>query len=234
MGWIPSSRLGWWASAMGIAACWLLSAPLLAHAGPLDLTTTSPGDLTTFSLDVEYNHTTGVLTADATGDGFTSSLLDDNVGFYPITYAVTATLDPTSGDLISGTIAIGSPDLDSGLLISGNITAFGFPDPTDATNVPLEFQFQVTGGALTDFGQTWSGATSGGMIVHMISTDAFFTGAWPTTDFGSQTSDNALNSTSDTFPMTFASTPEPSTLVLLASGLFPLAWRLRRRGQKPA
>ena len=246
---MPSIHCGWLRSCGSIAtivACWLLYVPLYAGASPLDLTTNSPGDVTSFSYDVEYDHSTGVLTANSTSDGNAYSVLDDNGYFYPATVSLTATLNPANGDLVSGTLSIdgteyytgdNSPLLNNGndgLLLTGNLTAFGFPDPTDSTNVPLEFEFQVTGGELTAPGEPYYGATTGGMILHMFSTTPYFTGAWPSTDFGSQTSDNMLNTSSDTFPMTYAPTPEPSTFVLLAVGLLPLAWRLRRRGYHPA
>lgn len=233
----------WWrgsVSIAGIAMCWLLSAPLQANASPLDLSTSSPGDITSFSYDVEYNHTTGVLTADSTSDGNAYSILDDTDFFYPATVAISATLNPANGDLVSGTISITGDDsvygediYGSGVLIQGNLTAFGFPDPTDSTNVPLEFEFAVTGGALTASGQPYYQATTGGMILHMFSNTPYFTGAWPTSDFSNSGSNNMLNTSADTFPMTFAQTPEPSTFVLFALGLLPLALRLRRRGHHP-
>jgi hypothetical protein len=226
------------ASIVAVLACWFLYAPLYADASPLDLTTNSPGDVTSFSYDVEYDHTTGVLTADSTIDGNAYSILDDNDFFYPATVAISATLNPANGDLLGGTISItgddsvyGNDTYGSGVLIEGNLTAFGFPDPTDSTNVPLEFEFAVTGGLLTALGGPYYQATTGGSIVHMFSDTPYFTGAWPSSDFSNSGSNNMLNTSSDTFPMSFAQTPEPSTFVLLAIAILPLAWRLRRRGQ---
>jgi hypothetical protein len=226
------------ASIAAVAACWLIFAPLAANADPLDLTTNSPGDVTSFSYDVEYNSTTGVLTAGSTSDGNAYSILDDNDFFYPTTVSVTADLDPSTGDLLGGTLSIvgddsvyGNDTYGSGVVIEGNLTAFGFPDPTDSTNVPLEFEFAVTGGALTALGQPYYQATTGGMILHMFSDTPYFTGAWPSTDFSNSGAGNQLNTSSDTFPMSFAPTPEPSTFVLLAIAILPLAWRIRRRGQ---
>jgi hypothetical protein len=237
------------ASIVGLMACWLLYAPLHASAGPLGLNTTSPGDVTSFSTDVEYNHTTGVLTANSTSDGNAFSALDDNGYFYPATLAVTANLNPANGALLSGTVSLtgteyytvdNSPllnDGNDGVLLTGNLIAFGFPNPTNSTNVPLEFEFSLTGGLLTAPGEPYAPSpyyiVDGGMILHMISTTPFFTGSWPTGDFGSQGSNNALNTSSDTFPVLIP-TPEPSTFVLLALGFLPLAWSLRRRSRHPA
>ena len=69
------------------------------------------------------------------------------------------------------------------------------------------------------------------MILHMFSNTPYFTGAdWPASSFSNSGSNNMLNTSADTFPMTFAQTPEPSTLVLFAIAVLPLAWCLRRRG----
>ncbi len=231
------------ASIVTLAASLLLFAPLQAGADPLNLTTYSPGDVTSFSYDVEYNSGTGVLTANSTSDGNAYAVLDDNGYFYPANVLLTANLNPANGALESGTISIegteyftgdNSPLLNGGndaMLITGNLTAFGFPVSTDETNQPLEFEFQVTGGALTAAGQPYYHAATGGMILHMFSDSPYFTGAdWPVSSFSNSGSNNQLNTSADTFPMTFAQTPEPSTFVLFAIAVLPLAWCLRRRG----
>ena len=241
--WIRSVWSRRCASVVTAVACALLLVPLPAGADPLNLTTSSPGDVTSFSYDVEYNSGTGVLTANSTSDGNAYSVLDDNGYFYPATVSLTANLNPTNGALESGTISIegteyytvdSSPLLNNGndaMLITGNLTAFGFPVSTNETNAVLEFEFQVTGGALTAAGEPYYHAATGGMIVHMFSDTPYFTGAdWPSSSFSNSDSNNMLNTSSDTFPMSFAQTPEPSTFVLLAMAILPLAWRLRRRG----
>src|ERR1700689_1229029 len=78
---------------------WLFYEPPHADASPLDLTETSSGDVTTFSIAVEYNHNTGALTATGSGNDF-YSVLDDNGYFSPGAFSVSATLNPTNGALI--------------------------------------------------------------------------------------------------------------------------------------
>ena len=114
----------------------------------------------------------------------------------------------------------------NGVLIQGNLTAFGFPNPTAPpfTLVPLEFEFQVTGGLLTASGEAWHQATVGGMNLFMNTVDSYFTNGWPSSDFSGSTD----GTNADTFPLVFA-TPEPSTAVLLVLGLLPLAWSLHEK-----
>ena len=241
-----SVRLRRCSSIVVAVACWLVFAPLAAHADPLDLTTNSPGDITSFSYDVEYtpgvSGNPGTLTADSTNDGNNYAVIDDNGYFYPEIIAVTASLD-ASGNLLGGSLTVdgteyytvdGSPLINGGndtVLLTGSLTAFGFPDPTDSTNVPLEFEFAVTGGALTAEGEPYYSATDRRHdSAHVQRHSRYFTGAWPTSSFSNGPSNNVLNTSADTFPMSYAQTPEPSTFVLLAMGLLPLALRLRRRG----
>ena len=236
------SRLSRCASIVAVAACLLFFfGSRWAEAAPLDLTTNSPGDVTTFAIDVSYTASSGTLVADSSGDGQLYSVIDDNGYFYPADFEISATVNPTTGALVSGTVELsgaeyytvdGSPFVAGGddvTLIEGNLIAFGFPDPTNSTNVPLEFEFQVTGGALTAPGEPYYNALTGGIELHMISSTPFFTGNWPASDFSGSTD----SSYSDTFPMTYAPTPEPSTFLLLMVGVLPFAWRLRRRGSQP-
>jgi hypothetical protein len=234
---MPSTQGGLQRGAMilAIAISCLFAAVSRAGAAPLNLLESNPGDVTTFSIDVEYNHLSGLLTANGTGDDF-YSVLDDHDYFYPTTFSVTANLNPTTGALISGTVSLtganyynsndngNGPLLDNGnddTLLTGNLTAFGFPNPTNSTNIPLEFLFAITGGTLQPL--YYDGAI-GGMIIHMITDSSDFTSGWPQANFSS----DLINTSSDTFPVP---TPEPSSALLLALGFLPFLWSLCRKFQ---
>jgi PEP-CTERM motif len=227
----------WCRRVTAILVYWLICAPLCADASPLGLTTDPAGDVTTSSIDIEYTQSTGKFTANGTTDGYSYSVLTDTDYFMlaPV-YTLTATLNPATGALISGTFEIDGSDggLYSGILLKGTLTAFGFPNPTSSTNVPLEFTFDDLSGVLTLPGAPYAGMANAGTILHLMSKTAYFTSGWPAVNFDSQTAANIGNTNSDTFPIPPTNpTPEPSTFVLLAAGLLPLAWRLRRRIHVP-
>ena len=105
------------ASAAGIIACWLLFTPLHAGAAPLDISDALPdgtGDMSTFYINVNYDHTSGVLTATGTTDGNLTQLYEDGVSAFqdPLlnVFTVTANLNPANGALISGTVDIEGND----------------------------------------------------------------------------------------------------------------------------
>jgi len=181
-----------------------------AHAAPLNLTLNDFPDIVSDFISVEYNAGTDVFTA----SGFAEELDDD--GSVPAetitggTFDLTATIDD-SGALVSGTLSIGgtvaSLGFNSGTLLTGTLTAFGFPD---AGGDPLEFLFDVTGGDAAGL----YGSVPGGIIL----SDAGFTGDF-TNDFN-----NAGFGVADVAPV-----PLPAAVWLFGAGLLSLAGFGRRR-----
>ena len=118
----------------------------IGQAAPLNLTLLDPPDIVSDFIDVTY---------DAAGDSFVATgfarELDDDGSVPPEsildgTFNLAATID-ASGTLSSGSLSIGgtvaSLGFNSGTLLTGDLTALGFPD---AGGDPLEFLFTVTGG----------------------------------------------------------------------------------------
>ena len=190
-----------------------------AQAAPLNLTLNNTPDIVSSFIDVTYDAGTDSLIA----SGFAFELDDD--GSVPAEaivdgiFDLSATIDST-GALTGGTLTIGgtvaSLGFNSGTLLTGNLTAFGFPN---AGGDPLEFLFDVTGGdAASLYG---GGSIPGGIIL----SDAGFTG-----DFGSDF-DNLSGGVpgtgigvSDVAPI-----PLPAAVWLFGSGLLGLVGASRRR-----
>ena len=113
-----------------------------------------------------------------------------------------ATID-AAGNLSAGTLSI-MGDLGSGLqtLLTGDLTAFGFPDPGDGDF--LQFGFDVTGGSLAGlYGD------SGGTMLWF----AGFSGSFAS-DFTNDSWGFGGMGVSDT-----KSVPEPATMLLMLAGL---------------
>ena len=185
-----------------------------ARAIPLDLNLSDSPQIATFSINVNYRAKQDRFTADGTPLEFD----DDGIGAPEIIsngiYNITATIDQlgnaSGGSLtIDGTIA--SLGFNSGTLLTGNLTAFGFPD---AGGDPLEFLFDVTGGdAFSLFGP----------VVGIKLSDSGFTGS-----FASNFKNNGNGRNEASPPV-----PEPGTFLLMLTGLgvlFGLRKRLRSRG----
>lgn len=144
------------------AALAVLSWVAPAGATPLFLTLEQSPDVVSSFLDVTYDPITDIL--DVTG--FAQELDDGSGPALAIadgTFSLSATID-ASGALSGGILAIGgtvaSLGFDSGTLLTGDLTAFGFPD---AGGGPLEFVFDVTGGDLASlYGDTPGGVILGG------------------------------------------------------------------------
>jgi len=180
------------------------------RAIPLDLTLSDSPQIATFSIDVDYKKNKDSFMADGTPLEFD----DDGIGAPEIisngTYSITATIDElgnASGGalVIDGTIA--SLGFNSGTLLTGNLTAFGFPD---AGGDPLEFLFDVTGG---------DAASLFGPVVGIKLSDSGFTGS-----FASNFKNNG-NGKNELGPMV---TPEPGSIFLMLTGLGVL-FGLRKR-----
>jgi len=180
------------------------------RAIPLDLTLSDSPQIATFSIDVDYKKNKDSFTADGTPLEFD----DDGIGAPEIisngTYSITATIDElgnASGGalVIDGTIA--SLGFNSGTLLTGNLTAFGFPD---AGGDPLEFLFDVTGG---------DAASLFGPVVGIKLSDSGFTGS-----FASNFKNNGNGKNTAAPPVV----PEPGTFLLMLAGLGVL-FGLRKR-----
>jgi hypothetical protein len=182
-----------------------------AQAASLNLTLNDVPDIVSSFIDVTYNATTDSFSA----SGFALELDDD--GSVPAEaiadgiFNLSATIDATGalggGALtIDGTVA--SLGFNSGTLLTGNLTAFGFPD---AGGDPLEFLFDVTGGDAAGL----YGSAPGGVILSGVTG---FTG------------DFSTNFTGDGFAVSdVAPVPIPAAVWLFGSGLLGLAGIGRRR-----
>jgi len=181
------------------------------RAIPLDLTLSDSPQIATFSIDVDYKKNKDSFTVDGTPLEFD----DDGIGAPEIisngTYSITATIDElgnASGGalVIDGTIA--SLGFNSGTLLTGNLTAFGFPD---AGGDPLEFLFDVTGG---------DAASLFGPVVGIKLSDSGFTGSFASNFKNTGNGKNTLGPP--------VATPEPASLLLMVTGLGAL-FGLRKR-----
>ena len=198
----------------GVMAAGLLSAGINAQAATLNLTLFDTPDIVSGFIDVTYSAATSTFGA----NGFAEELDDD--GSIPAeaiadgTFNLDATID-AAGSLAGGSLTIGgtvaSLGFNSGTLLTGDLTAFGF-EP--AGGDPLEFTFDVSGG---DAATLYGGA---GAIGGVILSATGFTGDF-TSDFvgtGSAVSD-------------VAPVPLPAALWLFGTGLVGLIGVGRRRAK---
>ncbi|WP_027706595.1 PEP-CTERM domain protein [Zooshikella ganghwensis] len=182
-----------------------------AKAVPLNLTLQDTPDINSAFISVGYAADTDTLSA----NGFALNLDDDGTleAIAGGTFGLTATIDSTgalsSGGILSigGTIA--SLGFNSGTLLSGSLSAFGFGLASD----PFEFLFTITGG---DAASLYGGIGSNAGVI--LSLDTGFTGSF----------ENSFRGTglavSDVAPI-----PVPTTLALISCGLFGLAGSLRKK-----
>ena len=118
----------------------------IGQAAPLNLTLLDTPDIVSDFIDVTY---------DAAGDSFVATgfarELDDDGSVPPEnivngTFNLAATID-AAGNLVSGSLTIGgtvaSLGFNSGTLLTGTLTDFGFPN---VGSDPFEFLLDVTGG----------------------------------------------------------------------------------------
>jgi hypothetical protein len=190
-----------------------------AHAALLNLTLLDTPDIVSTFIDVTYDSGTDSFDA----SGYAMELDDD--GSVPAeaissgSFSLSATID-SSGVLSGGTLTIGgtvaSLGFNSGTLLTGNLSAFGFPD---AGGNPLEFLFNVTGG---DAAGLYGGiSTTGGIILSATG----FTG-----DFASDF-DNLIGGTPGTGSgvANVAPVPLPAAIWMFFSGLLGLMGLGQRR-----
>jgi hypothetical protein len=207
-------------------------APSNAHATPLGLHSTHPGDVTTHFTDVEYvlnsNPATGTLTA----TGFPDEFDVNSQGFNSSSFSLTLTIARSTGAPLGGTVSItgdtdGTPHY-NGDLLEGTITQFGFHDPpigTPSVGNIFEFVVHVTSGLLA--APYYSSGTAG-IIMNIANGSASpsFTGV-----FTAPFHNDGFSGFSDTFPM---SVPEPSSLMLMSLGMTWLVGCMLRRMRRPA
>jgi hypothetical protein len=168
-----------------------------AKATPIGLVLEDFPDIFSGFITVDYTASGDALTA----DGLAATIDLDGGGQQTITsgtFDLDATIDDL-GSLVSGTIAIGgtvaSLGFNSGTLLTGTLTAFGFPDGAGQT---FEFLFDVTGGdAAGDYGSV------GGILL----SNTGFGGSFES-DFGH------ADGVSDTAP----AMPEPSGFIVFGIG----------------
>lgn len=182
------------------------------QAAPLGLTLFDTPDIVSSFIDVVYDAGTDSLTA----AGFALQLDDGSPnpiagGLFTLNAAVDDSGNLSGGSLtISGTIA--GLGFNSGTLLTGTLSAFGFPG---AGGDPLEFLFTVTGGdAAALYG------SAGGIIL----SQSGFTGDWAN-DF-----DNLISGIPGTGQglADTAAIPLPGAVWLMLTALFSLG-AVRRR-----
>lgn len=182
------------------------------QASPLDLNLLEHPDIVAGFVDLNYDASLDQLVA----NGIALELNDDGSvpaegilnGAFDLTAAIDAAGNLTSGSLtISGSIA--SLGFNSGTLLTGDLTAFGF---RDAGGNPLEFRFDVTGG---DAAALYSPGLGG-----VILSETGFGGSFDA-DFDNQGASPGLANV--------AIVPLPGTLCLSLFGLGMIASVKRRR-----
>jgi len=184
----------------------------VAQAANMDLELFANPDIFSSFIDVSYDADLDTFTA----SGLAMELQDNTGTIHNITgssFNIDATID-ASGNASFGTLTIGGTvsalGFNSGTLLEGNLTAFGFPD---AGSDPFEFLFDVTGG-------DW--ASDIGPVAGVILTDTDFGGSFAS-DFANNGS--GLSDTGTPVPL-------PATLPLLMLGcgwLYALRKRIGHR-----
>ena len=202
-------------AALTLSTALILGAGSQAQAAPLNLTLLDTPDIFSSFIDVNYVAATDAFTA----SGFAMTLDDD--GSVPPediaggSFDLSASINDT-GLLASGTLAIGGTvaalGFNSGTLLTGNLTAFGFPG---GGGDPLEFLFSVTGG---DAAGLYGGVGSTGGV--LLTGGTGFTGDF-TADFR-----GAGTAVADVAPI-----PLPAAAWLFGTGLLGLIGLGRKRSR---
>lgn len=202
-------------AALALSTALMLGAGSQAQAAPLNLTLLPAPDIFSGFIDVAYTAGTDAFTA----NGFAQTLDDDGIGAPEAIAGGTFDLSASINDLgllgggtldIGGTVA--ALGFNSGTLLTGNLTAFGFPA---AGGDPLEFLFSVTGG---DAAGLYGGVGSTGGVI--LSGGTGFTGDF-TADFRGTGS-----AVADVAPI-----PLPAAVWLFGTGLLGLVGLGRKRSR---
>ena len=126
-----------------MVVCQMVLVAGLAQAASLNLTLQDTPDIVSGFIDVNYDAVTDAFTATGFAFQIDAPPVEAIVGG---TFDLKATIDD-NGNLLGGSLVIGGTvanlGFNSGALLTGTLTAFGFPDLGDE---PLEFLFNVTGG----------------------------------------------------------------------------------------
>lgn len=195
------------------------------RAAPLGLTLLGDPDFTANFIDLSYVANNAPNNFSATGynvaldDDGVGPLLDPfvyNYGDFSLTASITTAGLMTGGTLVvsgnySNTIGL------SGVLLTGNLTAFGFTD--GPTSELFEFTYTVTGGLMATAQYFGLPGSPGGVIYD--TGENVFNGLF-TSDFG--TSGFGSGGNADVAPI-----PEPATLSLFFLGGAILLRPVRRR-----
>lgn len=201
-----------------------LLASVPAHAALLGLDTLLLENPDLFSSGLSANlsvaFSNGTFTATGDTGGYTPPaggdqlvVTDTTFGFSPGSFSLSAIIG-NNGVLQSGSLtisgAIDELSIPAGVLLSGNITAFGFQGSSSPNPDEFEFLFSVTGGALAaDYGLV------GGTLLHPG--DTSFNGSF-LVNFS-----NDGNGLADTRAI-----PEPSSVLLVVMSLLGLCGVVRR------
>ncbi len=194
-----------------IAAAWSLAvAPLNAALLPLNPPGPSESDtdpdITTFGVNTSYDGL-GHFVADGS---LGVNLFNDDATGGTQNLQISLYINPITGQPISGTFEIDGtyPRLgaNSGILLTGSISKFGFLDaPTASTSdgdEQFDFLFHTTGGDLA------SRYPQIGVVLSNV--DANFNGTWGTNSF----SDTSFSGQTDSFSV---AVPEPASLTLIGA-----------------
>lgn len=140
------------------------------------------------------------------------------------TLNIALTIDPATGVPRNGTLTITGAassyytSKSSGNLLTGTITQFGFPSPTDATKNAgaenFQFLFNSTGGDFAPYFHS--------IAVNLTTVDVDFDGTFGSTAFFNTGSYSAQ---SDVYsgPLSATPVPEPSSVMLMCLGVLTLA-----------
>ena len=188
-----------------------------AQAALLNMTLANFPDIVSGFIDVSYDASTQAFSA----SGFSLELKISGNSPEQITngnFNLDATID-NNGSLFGGTLTIGgtiaSLGFNSGTLVTGTLTAFGFPD--DGGDL-LEFHFDVTSGdAASLYGPR------GGIILGNSGFDGYFSADFDNLAAGITGTGFGATDTAS------IATPVPAALWLFGSGLLCLAGITRRR-----
>ena len=208
----PIAGIRRWAVGLAAVAGLLIGQTALAAPLGLDLLPLGPGsdpDIFAGLGNVTYTAATDSLVVSAQPQTIFSGGASNGITAGLSDFSLTATIDDF-GNLVGGALSISGvvPALgfNSGTLLTGNLTNFGF----GGAGSVLEWEFNVTGG---DAAGLWGGQLGG-----VILGGSGFGGSWGS-DFSA-----SFTATADV-----GIVPEPSTVLLLGIGLSGLALRGRAR-----